>query len=98
MKKDLQKILIQLRELNPVLQNEYKVKKIELFGSYFSNHQNTDSDLDILVSFSETPGLLKFIELENFLSDKIGIKVDLVMKDAVKPRLRNSIINNSLAI
>lgn len=98
MKNDLQKILIQLRELNPVLQNEYNVKKIELFGSYISKHQNANSDLDVLVTFSKTPSLLKFIELENFLSDQIGIKVDLVMKDAVKPRLKNSIINNTMSV
>jgi hypothetical protein len=98
MKKDLHKILAILRDLNPVLKKEFNVDKIELFGSYVKNAQNSKSDLDILITFIETPGLLKFIRLENFLSDKIGIKVDLVMKDAVKSRLRQSIISNTILV
>jgi predicted nucleotidyltransferase len=60
--------------------------------------QNPNSDLDILVSFSKTPSLIKLIELENFLSDNLGIKVDLVMKDSLKPRLRNSIIDSAVSV
>ena len=51
------------------------------------NEQTAASDLDMLVTFEKTPGLLKFVSLENHLSDLLGIKVDLVMKDALKPRI-----------
>lgn len=98
MKKDLHKILTTLRSLDFILKKEFNVKRIEVFGSYIRNTQSLHSDLDLLVTFSETPGLLKYIELENFLSDKIGIKVDLVMKDAIKPRLKNSILKNAILV
>ncbi|MFC2083953.1 nucleotidyltransferase family protein [Bacteroidota bacterium] len=98
MKKDLAQILKILRELNNYIQKEYKVSSIEVFGSYVHNRNKSNSDLDLLVSFSETPGLLKFIELKNFLSDKIGIKVDLVIRESIKSRLRESILRNAIQL
>jgi uncharacterized protein len=98
MKKDLQNILSLLKDMNPFLQKEFNVNSIEVFGSYAKKNQTSRSDLDLLVSFSKTPGLIKFIELENTLSEKLGIKVDLVMKDSIKPRLRNSILSTVISI
>lgn len=98
MKKKLENIIDTLRGLNPTLQKQFAVETIELFGSYSRMENNSKSDLDLLVTFSKTPGLQKFIALENFLTDEIGIKVDLVMKNSLKPRLRNSILNSSLPI
>jgi predicted nucleotidyltransferase len=46
----------------------------------------------VLVEFSETPSLLKFINLENYLSDNLGIKVDLVHKSGLKPRIGEQIL------
>jgi len=50
------------------------------------------------VSFSKVPSLLKFIELKNYLSDQLQVKVDLVMKDALKPRIGKDIISESIPI
>lgn len=98
MKKDIQYILNVLRDVEPYIKDKFNVKTIEVFGSYIRNKQNQKSDVDILVTFFKTPSLLKFIELENFLSDKLKIKVDLVMKNSLKPRLRHSILNNSIPV
>jgi len=46
----------------------------------------------LLVTFSKTPGLLEFIRLENELTDTLGIKVDIVMKDSLKPGLKDYIL------
>ena len=54
--------------------------------------------MDILVTFSETPSLFKFIELENFLSDNLGIKVDLVMRDALKPAIKKRILSEVIKV
>ncbi|MBU1159895.1 nucleotidyltransferase domain-containing protein, partial [Patescibacteria group bacterium] len=58
------------------------------------------SDLDILVEFDESAsfGLFKFIEMENYLSDQLGIKVDLVMKDSLKPRIGEVILKEVITI
>ena len=77
---------------------QYHVESLGVFGSYVRNEQKADSDLDLLVTFSKTPGLLRFIELENHLSDLLGIKVDLVMKDALKPNIGKHILREVVPV
>ena len=84
---DLAYFLAQLRQHMPLLAERYHVHSLGVFGSYARHEQSDDSDVDLLVSFDQSPGLLKFIELENYLSDLLGVQVDLVMKDALKPAL-----------
>ena len=54
--------------------------------------QRRNSDLDILVTFEDEPSLLTFIAIENYLSDLLGVKVDLVMKDSLKPAIGKNIL------
>ncbi|MGB9927675.1 MAG: nucleotidyltransferase family protein [Methanosarcina sp.] len=82
-----------LRQYLPELKEKYSVSYIGIFGSYIRGEQTKDSDLDVLVQFDKKPGLLKYIELENYLSDLLGIKVDLVMKSALKPNIGKRILN-----
>jgi predicted nucleotidyltransferase len=98
MKKSINQISRILRNLNSFIRKEYHVSEMKIFGSYAKNQNSSASDLDLLVSFSKTPSLLKFIELENYLSDKIGIKVDLVMEDSIKYQFRDSILSSSVQI
>ena len=74
------------------LQEQYKVSELGIFGSYVRQEQTENSDVDLLVEFSETPSLLKFVNLENYLSDNLGIKVDLVHKKGLKPRIGERIL------
>lgn len=76
----------------PFLQERYKVKKLGIFGSYVRQEQTEASDVDLLVEFFETPSLLKFINLENYLSDNLEIKVDLVHQGGLKPRIGERIL------
>ena len=74
------------------LVEKYKVKQIGLFGSYVRGEQQPQSDLDILIDFEEYPSLLEFIGLEDELSRSLGLKVDLVMKSDLKPRIGEYIL------
>lgn len=98
MESELSHILSRLRQLLPVLFERYKVQELGVFGSYVHQEQCVESDLDILVTFSEAPSLLKFIELENYLSDFFGVKVDLVMKDALKPEIGKQILKELMRV
>ena len=82
--------------LKPVSKERFKVETIGIFGSYVRGEQKRKSDLDVLVEFSETPSLFEFVELEDFLSQKLGVKVDLVLRDALKPRIRDSILSEAV--
>lgn len=81
-----------LATYKPILAEKYKVKEIGIFGSYVRGEQKRKSDLDLLVDFTESISLLDFIHLENELSVLLGIKVDLVMKSALKPRIGKHIL------
>ena len=76
------------------LKKRYGISKIGVFGSYIKNEAREDSDLDLLVEFKHDAdiGLLKFVEIENYLSDLLGVKVDLVEKSSLKPRIGKHIL------
>ena len=95
---NLNQLLETLRPQLPLLREDYNVETLEVFGSYVRQEQKTDSDLDILVTFTEAPSLLKFIRLENHLSDMLGIRVDLVMKDSLKPAIGELILREAVMV
>ncbi len=74
------------------IQRRYKVKELGIFGSCVKGLQSRKSDVDILVEYFETPDSIEFVELQNNLSDLLGVKVDLVMKTALKPNIGKSIL------
>jgi predicted nucleotidyltransferase len=97
-KRSLEKILEVLRQQIPMLAERYSVEKLEIFGSYVRSEQKKDSDLDVLVTFKEDPSLLTYIAIENYLSDLLGIKVDLVMKDSLKPKIGQQILREVIPV
>jgi len=94
----LDKAMQELRLIKPDLEKRYRVKSLGIFGSYIRGDQQPGSDLDILVEFCDPPGLIKFIELEYYLSDLLGTKVDLVMKDALKPEIGKRILREVVTV
>jgi predicted nucleotidyltransferase len=91
--KELEDIKKKLVEIKPILREKYKVKEIGIFGSYVRGKQRKSSDIDILVDFEEVPDLFTFVETEEFISKKFGIKVDLIMKSALKPYIGKIILH-----
>jgi uncharacterized protein len=94
----LSELRVPLQKLYPVIKQKYWVAKLGIFGSYARNEQQESSDLDILVTFDKTPSLFEYIELENLISDSLGIKVDLVMEEALKPNIKERILKEVLII
>ena len=88
----IEELVKELQSLLPELRQRYQVQSLEVFGSYVRGEARTDSDLDLLVTFNETPSLFKFVSLENYLEDQMGIQVDLVMKDSLKPAIGQRIL------
>jgi len=94
----IDQLVAKLRVLMPELEARFHVEHIALFGSYVHGEQTPRSDLDVLVSFGEVPSLLKFIELEDFLSDALEVKVDLVMEEALKPTIGRRILKDLVPV
>jgi hypothetical protein len=94
----VQELAFRLRQELPLLQQEYAVRSLGLFGSYVRGEQRKGSDLDVLVEFSQVPGMFRFLELERKLSSLLGVPVDLVQKEAVKPAIGRRILHEILPI
>ncbi len=89
-----------LRRRLPELQQAYGVRSLWLFGSYVRGEARTRSDLDVLVEFDarSSLSLFGFIELENRLSDWLGVKVDLVEKKGLKPTLGRYVLQEAVPV
>jgi len=96
----IEEIKDKLGELKPMLKDKHKVKSVGIFGSYMRGEENKASDLDILVEFEESANLslLDFTRLENYLSEALGVKVDLVEKNTLKPRIGKNILKEVVKI
>jgi hypothetical protein len=75
----------------------YGIRRIGVFGSFVRSSQNEKSDIDVLVEFyPDKKSFDNYMELKFFLEKLLHRKVDLVIKDAIKPRIRPYILNEVL--
>ena len=94
-----------LNEIKKILKNEkdflrknFNVKEMGIFGSYVRGEEKKKSDVDILVEFSKPVGIFQFMDLEEYLMQVIGTRVDLVSKKALKPRIGKNILEEVIYI
>ncbi len=89
-----QEVLRLLEENAPVIRR-YGVRSLGLFGSGARGEAREGSDLDFVVEF-ETNSFDAYMDLRAFLEDLFGRRVDLVLRDTIKPRLREKILNEAV--
>ena len=82
--KDIKRIITQMLR-------KHEVKRVALFGSYVRGEEKLESDIDIIVEFSERKSLLELVRIERELSEVLGIKVDLLTEKSISPYLFDSI-------
>jgi predicted nucleotidyltransferase len=82
-----------LRDYKSVLEDKYHVNTLGIFGSYVRGKQTGDSDLDILVDFTSPISLFEFIDMEEYLSRLLHVKIDLVSRNALKPYIGKRILD-----
>jgi predicted nucleotidyltransferase len=87
-----------LRTFLPAMRRDYGVRRVALFGSTARDEASEKSDLDILVDFDKAPPLDAFLGLKYFLEDRLGLKVDLVTPDALKPRMRPAVEREAMDV
>lgn len=87
-----------LRQRLPELRDQYKVASLGVFGSYVRGEPRKRSDLDLLVEFEQPPDLFKFMDLEEYLAQQLGVKVDLVPRRALKGEIGKRILSEVIPI
>ena len=92
---ELRKIITQHKK---ELRDRFMVEEIAVFGSYVRRQQKEDSDVDILVEFSKPISLFHIVSLENYLSDILGVKVDIVPKKNIRKELKEMILREAIPL
>ncbi len=83
----LENIRTRLAAAKEDLYRRYPIRSLSIFGSYARNEARPDSDIDILVEFSEPVGF-EIADLAFELEELLGHSVDLVSRGAIRERLR----------
>lgn len=96
--KTVEEIRTTIRQHQEVLAERYGVRVVGLFGSYVREEQRRRSDLDLLADILRPVSLLELVGAELYLSEVLGVKVDLIPKRAVREELRETIFKEAVAI
>jgi predicted nucleotidyltransferase len=80
------------------LTERYRVRAIALFGSYARGEQTSRSDVDLLVEFETKPDLLKFVNLEAYLEELLGVEVQLTTIEALRPEFRERVMQEAIPL
>lgn len=96
--KTLEEIKQTLRETKPLLQEQYRVTELGIFGSYARGEQTQTSDVDVLIDYDQAPTLFKLVELRDYLTEVIEMKVDVVTKNGLKSRIRERVLSEVVYI
>ncbi|KKO21090.1 MAG: nucleotidyltransferase family protein [Candidatus Brocadia sp.] len=96
--KNLEKIKEIIAKHKNKLHDKYSVIEIGIFGSYVREEQKETSDVDILVEFEKPVSLLQIVSLENYLSDILGVKVDVVPKKNIRKELKDYILKEAVPV
>lgn len=91
-------IMQRLSENLAVLQQQFHVKSLSVFGSAARDELTPNSDVDVLVEFEETPGFIEFMRLKFRLEELLGLSVDLATPRAIKPRIRPQIEREAIHV
>ncbi|MBF0320794.1 MAG: nucleotidyltransferase family protein [Nitrospirae bacterium] len=90
---------IEILKNNEILiKGKYPVKKLGVFGSFARGDDTGESDIDVLVEFTEPVDIFEFIDLKEFLEALLGKTVDLVSIKALKPFLKNKILSEVIYV
>jgi predicted nucleotidyltransferase len=94
----LKKIKRVLSSQKSILAKKFNIREMAIFGSYVRGKNKKDSDLDILVDFSQPIGLFAFVDCEEYLKQLLGVEVDLVSKKALKPQIGKRVLKELIPV
>lgn len=89
-----EKLKIKIREI----ESAHKVKRLGIFGSFAAKGASEESDVDVLVEFSEPVDIFEFLDLKEYLETLLDRKVDLVTPRALKPLIKDQILQEVVYI
>ena len=96
--KSKEEIIKVLKEAKEKFKQKYKIEEIGLFGSAVRDEQTKSSDVDVLVDFRDDADIFDLVGLALFLEEKLGQKVDVVPKRALRQEIKESILSEVVSV
>src|ERR1035437_9041822 len=75
---------------------DFSVKSLAIFGSVARGEATDASDIDILVEFDKPVGLFNFLNLQRYLGEILGCRVDLATRAALRKEFREEILREAI--
>jgi uncharacterized protein len=94
----LDEIRAELRAMLPELRARYPVAGLGVFGSYARGEQREGSDVDLLVDFDGPIGIFGFLELEEEIGHRLGARVEMVTRPALKPYIGEQVLREVVPV
>lgn len=96
--RNLDEIRAELQLLKPTLKKRFKVETVDIFGSYARGEQSEESDIDILVTYSQMVSFFTVYDLKNYLQRKLQVKVDIVSKKFLNPYIKGRVLQEAVPV
>lgn len=96
--KSLEDIQNLLREHQDLVQERFRVTEMRVFGSYVRQEQTLSSDVDILIDYEQAPTLWMIGELRDYLSEVLGLPVEVVTEKGLKPWIRERVLMETVSL
>ena len=97
-KSDFEPIFDVLKSYLESLKLKYQVKSLGVFGSFVRGEATANSDLDLLVEFKGDVTFDNYMDLKFLLEDLFKRKIDLVIKEDIKPQIRERILEETVYV
>ena len=98
MDRSLESLRQELQVLKPTLEKRFKVKTVDIFGSYARGEQTIKSDLDLLVTWSVPEDLFMIYDLRQYLKRKLHLKVDIIAKEFLNKHIKEQVIEEAVPV
>jgi predicted nucleotidyltransferase len=96
--KNLEEIKEILGQVKSLVKEKYYLSELGIFGDYVKGEVQENSEVNILIDYTEPPSLLDLVDLEYYLSDLLKVKADVISKNGLKGRRRERILSEVIYV
>ncbi len=98
MMKNLEEIKAILAQVKSLVQEKYHISELGIFGDYVQGEVKENSQVNILIDYTEPPSLLDLVEMEYYLSDLLKVKADVISKNGLKGKRKERIMSEVIYV
>ncbi len=96
--KNLAEIKAILGQVKSLIREKYHISELGIFGDYVKGEVKENSQVNILIDYTEPPSLLELVDMEYYLSDLLNIKADVISKNGLKGKRKERILSEVIYV